>query len=81
MKMAATPNTMESNMAFKPEVERIFNDLDQYRDFCRFGGEGPLDGYVFNEADLYKSNSPWGLLQAKNGYRQNQYRNRNYKKR
>ena len=30
---------------------KVFNDLDKYRDFCRF------EGKVFNEADLYKDDA------------------------
>lgn len=29
-------------------INKIFNDLDAYRDYCRF------EGKVFNEAALYK---------------------------
>ena len=32
-------------------VNRVFNDLDDYRNFC------VNYGYVFNEKDLYKRNS------------------------
>lgn len=35
-----------------PPVNQIFDDLDQFRDFCRF------EGKVFNEADLYKDGAP-----------------------
>lgn len=39
-------------MAIKnPLVAKVFDDLDEFRDFCRF------EGYVFNEADLYKNSS------------------------
>ena len=31
---------------------KVFNDLDKFRDYCRF------EGKVFNEADLYKKDSP-----------------------
>ena len=31
-----------------PVVNKVLNDLDQFRDYCRF------EGKVFNEADLYK---------------------------
>jgi len=31
-----------------PPVQKIFDDLDKFRDYCRF------EGKVFNEADLYK---------------------------
>ena len=38
----------------KAEVEKIFNDLDAYKDFCRFNGK------VFDEAALYrKSDRNW----------------------
>ncbi len=33
-------------------VNKVFNDLDQFRDYCRF------EGKVFNEADLYKKEAP-----------------------
>ena len=35
----------------KQQVEKIFNDLDAYRDFCRF------ELRDFNEADLYNKGS------------------------
>jgi len=31
---------------------KVFNDLDKFRDYCRF------EGKVFNEADLYKKDAP-----------------------
>ena len=31
---------------------RVFNDLDKFRDYCRF------EGKVFNEKDLYKDDAP-----------------------
>ena len=31
---------------------KVFNDLDKFRDYCRF------EGKVYNEADLYKSDAP-----------------------
>ena len=30
---------------------KVFNDLDQFRDYCRF------EGKVFNEADMYKKDA------------------------
>ena len=48
--MVVTSNG-KSNMIKNRTVARVFNDLDDYRDFCvNFG-------YVFNEKDLYKRNS------------------------
>jgi hypothetical protein len=35
-------------------VNKVFDDLDAYRDFCRDFG------YIFNEKDLYKRNTPYG---------------------
>ena len=35
-----------------PPVNKIFDDLDKFRDYCRF------EGKVFNEKDLYKSDAP-----------------------
>ena len=32
--------------------QKVFNDLDAYRDYCRF------EGKVFNEAALYKKEDP-----------------------
>jgi hypothetical protein len=43
-----------------PPVNKVFDDLDKFRDFCRFEG----DGYPFNEKDLYNNNSPvWQAYQ------------------
>lgn len=36
-----------------PPVNKIFDDLDKFRDFCRFEGEG----YPFDEKDLYNAHS------------------------
>jgi len=42
-------------MAIKyPEINKIFDDLDTYRNFCK------EFGYVFNEAHLYDARTPWG---------------------
>jgi len=46
-----------------PPVNKIFDDLDKFRDFCRF------EGKVFNEADLYKSDSyAWSSYQKHQGW-------------
>lgn len=38
-------------------VKKVFEDLEAYRDFCRF--EGPHDqGRVFNEKALYNDKDP-----------------------
>ena len=56
-----------------PPVNKIFDDLDKFRDYCRF------EGKVFNEADLYKDGSyvweaykkyqGWLRAKARNGGR------------
>lgn len=35
-------------------ISRVFDELDAYRAFC------VEYGFVFNEADLYKRNTPYG---------------------
>ena len=38
---------------------KVFNDLDKFRDYCRF------EGKVFNEKDLYKSDAPMWIAYGK----------------
>lgn len=38
-------------------VNRVFNDLDAYRNFCRDYG------YSFNEADLYRRNTAYSFYE------------------
>lgn len=46
-----------------PSVDQIFDDLDKFRDFCRY------EGKPFDEADLYKGNSTvWQAYQKYQGY-------------
>jgi len=46
-----------------PVVNKVFNDLDQFRDYCRF------EGKVFNEKDLYKKDATvWQAYQKYQGY-------------
>jgi hypothetical protein len=47
-------NSIKKFLQFKPEVVKIFNDIDEYRDFC------VTYGYQFNEADLYNERSNYG---------------------
>ena len=64
-----------------PVVRRVFDDLEKFRDFCRF------EGKVFNEADMYKKEAPvwiayqkyqgWIRAKARNGNKPFQQR-RNY---
>jgi hypothetical protein len=54
-----------------PVINKVFNDLDAYRDYCRF------EGKVFNEKALYNKEDPnwmayekyrnWLRSKARNG--------------
>ena len=62
-----------------PAVNKVFNDLEAYKDWCRF------EGKVFDEAALYKKNDPnwiayqkyqgWLRAKARNTERNNTRRN------
>jgi len=41
----------------RAEIQKVFDDLDAYRNFCR------EFGHVFNEAHLYNAISPYGQYQ------------------
>ena len=45
----ANPKWLEKYLRTKPEVNRIFDDLEQYKDYCRF------NMLKFDEKDLYRS--------------------------
>lgn len=45
----AQPKYIEKYLRMTPEVTQIFEDLEAYRDYCRFNGQ------KFNERDLYRS--------------------------
>ena len=63
----------ENKMAIEFNREaynKVFNDLDKYRDYCRF------EGKVYNEADLYKKDSPnWQAYQKYQGWLRAKARN------
>ena len=53
-----------------PPVNKIFDDLDKFRDYCRF------EGKPFNEADLYKKDSwVWQAYQKYQNYLRAKARN------
>jgi hypothetical protein len=53
-----------------PTVNKIFNDLDAYRDYCRF------EGKVFDEAALYNKEDPnWQAYQKYLGWLRAKARN------
>jgi hypothetical protein len=47
--MANIPAYIQKTLKMKPEVEKIFDDLDKWLDHCRF------NLIPFNPADLYRS--------------------------
>jgi hypothetical protein len=59
-----------------PTVNKIFNDLDTYRNYCR------SEGKVFNEAALYKKDDPnWIAYQKYQGWLRAKARNQNRNRR
>ena len=48
---------LDKYLRFKPEVHKLYDDLDGYREFC------VRQGYVFDEAHLYNNRTPWGDYQ------------------
>ena len=49
---------------------KVFNDLDKFRDYCRF------EGKIFNEKDLYKKDSlVWQAYQKYQNYLRAKARN------
>ena len=68
-------------MTIDKAVAKVFEDLDNYREFCRFAYLNGHDGYVFNERDLYNPNSPWGVMQNMSVHSQSRQRRHNYRKR
>lgn len=45
----ALPNCVQKTLFMKPEVTKIFDDLDAWQDHCRF------NLMAFDESDLYRS--------------------------
>lgn len=45
----AQPKYIEKYLRIKPEVDKIFDDLEGYKNYCRF------NMLKFDERDLYKS--------------------------
>jgi len=53
-----------------PAVNKVFNDLEAYKDWCRF------EGKVFDEKALYKKNDPnWIAYQKYQGWLRSKARN------
>ena len=59
-----------------PAVNKVFNDLDTYRNYCRF------EGKVFDEKALYKQDDPnWIAFQKYQGWLRAKARNQNRNRR
>lgn len=56
--MKKRKNEQAQHTGFTPVVLQIFEDLEDYRNWCRF------EGKPFNEADLYKPQTTWGKYEA-----------------
>lgn len=53
---------LKKYLRLKPEVNQLFDDLEEYKEFC------VKQGYVYDEAHLYNEKTPWGEMQrVKNG--------------
>jgi hypothetical protein len=46
----AQPYYIQKTLKLKPEVERIFDDIERWQDYCRF------NLIKFDPADMYRSN-------------------------
>ena len=64
------PKWLDKYLVMKPEVNKIFDDLEAWHDHCRF------EMIDFNPADLYKSKAYKDFVYHKNGKR-NGYRQHN----
>jgi hypothetical protein len=54
-----------------PVVNKVFNDLDAYRDYCRFEGKVFNEKALYNREDLnwqaYEKYRNWQRSKARNG--------------
>lgn len=48
---------LQKYFTMKKEVSTIFDDLEEYLEFCK------KQGYSFNEAHLYNDKTPWSEMQ------------------
>lgn len=64
----AIPNYIQKTLRLKPEVTKIFDDLEKWLDHCRF------NLLPFNPADLYRSKEYKDFAWRSNGDRKQHYR-------
>ena len=60
----AQPSFIQKTLFMKPEVTKIFDDLDAWLDHCRF------NLLPFNPADLYRSQEYRNWIREKRGPKQ-----------
>jgi hypothetical protein len=53
--LAKGEKTMQKGEYFanNPTIVKLFDDLEEYRNFCRYAYAYGYDGFVFDEKDLY----------------------------
>ena len=55
-------NYLKKYFRMTKDVSNIFDDLEEYLEFCK------KQGYVYDESHLYNEKTPWGEFQrVKNG--------------
>ena len=58
---------LKKYLTMKPEVSKIFEDLEQYREYCKFSF------LKFDEKDLYKSDNYRKFDKQRNWHRRQQH--------
>ncbi len=57
----AQPAWLAKYLRMKPEVNKIFNDLENYLDWCRLNLE------PYEPSNLYRENTNWGKFARESG--------------
>jgi hypothetical protein len=65
----AQPAYIQKTLRMKPEVEKIFDDLDAWLDHCRF------NLLPYNPADLYRSKDYKDFVRSQKGGERRHFRN------
>lgn len=66
----AQPAWLNKYLRMKPEVNKIFNDLEAYHDWCRIMLE------PYEPANLYRENTNWGKFARHTGLIPKTYTNK-----
>ncbi len=65
----AQPAWLNKYLRMKPEVTKVFDDLEQYHNWCRFNLED------YNPSNLYRENTNWGKFARHTGLIPRHYSN------